>query len=167
MIKQPFRDSRRDVFRAFAEAFAQLTPLTGFLTRIYQVTHPSKGEKDRQRWENEITRELNNLLAPSSQGVFAWGRISFESGWIDDGQNISSVADYGTGDVFINLATIPDNDYQISIEPNGATIDIVEKSPSGFRVKIEKCGLPADLPFQFVVTSLKSGAPKLVLQNNS
>jgi hypothetical protein len=66
-IDAPRPDAKRELTRAVAEAIAQTNPLTGGLARIYQTTHPSKSEQDRQAWREAISTRTNENSAQLDQ----------------------------------------------------------------------------------------------------
>src|SRR5215210_2425666 len=75
-IKAPEPDKKREGIRAVFEAVAQIDPVTAGLTRLYQTTHPSKAEQDRQCWQEAISERTNehsgrldqheNLIVPKA-----------------------------------------------------------------------------------------------------
>ncbi len=59
-IVAPSADPKREIGRAIIEAVAGIEPVTGFLTRLYQTTHPPKSVRDREIWQQAITERTND-----------------------------------------------------------------------------------------------------------
>lgn len=59
-IVAPAADPKREVGRAVIEAVAGIEPVTGFLTRLYQTTHPPRSARDREIWQQAITERTND-----------------------------------------------------------------------------------------------------------
>jgi hypothetical protein len=124
--------------------------------RIYQTTHPSEAEQDRERWAQEVTDGLNVLLR--GHGVLASGAVSPTE--LSNGHGITSVTDHGTGDWSVAFDTVPDMPYHVSVDVRG-NAHVVEKTTLGFRVKTSEGDQPVDTDFGFAVIGrhAKRGAP--------
>lgn len=59
-IVAPSADPKRELGRAVIEAFAGVEPVTGFLTRLYQTTHPPQSARDREIWQQAITERTDD-----------------------------------------------------------------------------------------------------------
>jgi len=59
-IVAPSADPKREIGRAIIEAVAGIERVTGFLTRLYQTTHPPKSVRDREIWQQAITERTND-----------------------------------------------------------------------------------------------------------
>lgn len=62
MIEPPSKNKSKDGWRAVIEAFAQLLPITAFLSRIYEETFPSTSVSERIEWEKQVSETLNKRL---------------------------------------------------------------------------------------------------------
>jgi hypothetical protein len=129
MVKPPRRYPKRNAVRALIEAATQFDPssISGALARIYQTTHPSAAERDRERWELEITDQANR------HSVIASGDI--EATQIRQSYGIIGVTDNGTGDLSVHFDETAEGTYHVSLEPQGE-YRVVDKKASGFRVQI-------------------------------
>lgn len=145
MIERPRKSKKREVLRAVIEGVAGLTPISSFLARLYQTTHPSGAEQDRERWQGEVTEQVNGLDA--QQGLIE-GKVADlarrptviaevetdANGNPRSGFGITSITDFGTGVRGIHLAEDASDPHRVIIEPNGALTDVVAKRSSGFCV---------------------------------
>lgn len=59
-ITLPRPDPRQAVLRALLEGAAGVTPLTGFLARLYQTTHPSAFERALEAWRAALSDEVQS-----------------------------------------------------------------------------------------------------------
>jgi hypothetical protein len=61
-IQPPKANVKADIARATAKAALGAVPLAGsFLAEAAELTLPNPSERDRQRWEHEITGGVNSL----------------------------------------------------------------------------------------------------------
>ena len=146
MIKPPKKNIKKDVARALVEGVAQSNPLAGALARLYQTTHPSESEQDRDRWAQEVTDRINHLPSP----IIASGHVELTALVADHG--ISSVTDNGTGDWHVNFDTAAqDIFYHVSMEVPRGQANVSNKTATGFRVRTSEDGQLIDTEFNFAV----------------
>ena len=153
MVEGPKRDQRREARRAMSEALAQTIPLTAGLARLYQTTHPSESEIERQRWESDVTDELNKR---SSEKVITFGRIDFDGSKYssDHTQNVSSFIDEGVGILHVNFAVHIEEPYIVEIQADHGDVAELQKNAYGFRLQIRNENEPFDAGFVFLIKAL-------------
>lgn len=149
MIEPPKTHPRRRAFRAVVEALAQLFPPTSFLARIFQATHPSPEESDRERWEGEATSAINQLTASTRRkiehmevvGGFRDGPRGF---WAKSG--ISSVTDAGIGLFSVGfMSPMADEDYHVSLTLSSGRGFVTAQTRHGFSMRlVDDAGRPAE-----------------------
>ena len=175
MIEPPKKNANKEVARAIVEALAQATPITSFLARLYQTTHPSETEQDRLRWSVELTDRVNDLPALNdlrqlseelkavplrtelqrTRPIIAKGTIEPNSGF--RGYGVSSIADIGTGEWTVNLIEAAectmDDPYHVSVELPEGRANVFNKSLTRFEVRTSESAEAIDTPINFVVIS--------------
>ncbi len=157
MIKPPGKNKSQEGFRALFESFAQLTPPTAFLSRLYQTTFPSNSDIERQEWEVQVSTTLNSMLEGS---VNIFGRIDFNEKGYSWGrsQNVSSLTDHGVGQLAVNLLAPINEDYIVDVQADDGDARVTQKSGMNFSIEIYNDGKAIDSGFVFIVRSLHNGA---------
>lgn len=139
------------------ESFAQLTPPTAFLSRVYQTTFPSNSDRERQEWEAQISTTLNSLLEGRLK---IFGRIEFNEQRYSWGRsrNVSSLTDHGVGQLVVNLFTPINEDYIVDVQADHGDARVTHKSRINFSIEIYNGGKAIDSGFVFIVRSFDDGA---------
>ncbi|MER9029135.1 hypothetical protein [Mesorhizobium sp. M0674] len=74
-IKPPGSYPGRALARGTAEGLIELLPGASLATNIWAVTHPPADQKERQRWEQDITRRSNETTEQVRHVVSAFLRM--------------------------------------------------------------------------------------------